>query len=132
MFPTVWGRIDHLASNGYLIATEEVLSELEKQHDEVYEWLKTRPNMVVPIDGTIQPVVNQVLAAHPRLVNTQRGRSQADPFVIALARIENGVVVSGEHRSHNLNRPKVPDVCDDLGIPCMRLIDMFRQQGWTI
>jgi len=132
VFPTVWKRIDDLATSGHLIATDEVLRELEKMDDDLYNWMKKRPHMVVPVDGRVQPVVSQVLAAHPRLVNTQRGRSQADPFVIALARVENGVVVSGEMRSGNLNRPKVPDVCDALGIRHIRLVDMFREQGWTI
>lgn len=132
VFPTVWQSIDSLAASGHLVATVEVLNELEKKEDEVYEWLKNRPHMVVPVDGQIQVEVSQILTAHPRLVNTQKNRSQADPWVIALARVENGVVVSGELRSYNLDRPKVPDVCDALGVPHMRLVDMFRQQGWSL
>ncbi len=106
------------------------MRELEKQDDEVYRWVKDQPNMVVPIDDQIQIEVSFILNAYPRLVNTQRNRSQADPFVIALARIVDGVVVSGEGR-RSLKNPKVPDVCDDMGIPHMRLVDLLSQQGFT-
>jgi hypothetical protein len=130
VFPTVWERLENLAFKGVLIATEEVLRELEKQDDEVYRWVKAQANMVVPIDDQIQIEVSFILNAYPRLVNTQRNRSQADPFVIALARLVDGVVVSGEGR-RSLKNPKVPDVCDDMGIPHMRLVDVLSQQGFT-
>lgn len=130
MFPTVWERLEYLASRGDLIVTEEVLRELEKQDDEVYQWVNGQPNMVVAIDDPIQIEVSFILHAYPRLVNTQKNRSQADPFVIALARLVNGVVVSGEGR-RSLKNPKVPDVCDDMGIPHIKLVDLLSQQGFT-
>lgn len=130
MFPSVWTKLELLASKGSLIATEEVLRELEKQDDEVYKWVKSQPDMVVPIDDLIQIEVSMIMDAYPRLVNDQKGRSQADPFVIGLARLVDGAVVSGEgHRS--LKNPKVPDVCDDMGIPHVRLVDVLKQQGFT-
>jgi len=67
-----------------------------------------------------------------KLVNTQKNRHQADPFVIALAKIENGIVVSGEWPSRNLERPKVPDVCNALGVPHIRLVEMLRREGIQI
>lgn len=107
-----------------------MLRELEKQDDEVYQWVKAQPNMVVPIDDLIQIEVSFILNSYPRLVNTQKNRSQADPFVIGLARLVNGVVVSREGR-RSLKNPKVPDVCDDMGIPHIRLVDVLSQQGFT-
>lgn len=130
VFPTIWKKLEGLASEGVLVATEEVLRELEKQDDEVYQWVRAQSNMVVPLDEAIQLEVGFILNTYPRLVNTQKGRSQADPFVIGLARLVNGVVVSGEGR-RNLKNPKVPDVCDDMGIPHIRLVDLLIQQGFT-
>jgi hypothetical protein len=83
-----------------------------------------------PIDESIQIEVSFTLNSIPRLVNTQKNRSQADPFVIALARLVNGVVVSGEGR-RSLKNPKVPDVYDDMGIPHMKLVDVLSRQGFT-
>jgi hypothetical protein len=46
--------------------------------------------------------------------DTHKGRSQADPFVIATAVClgADAVVVTGEKRRGNLAIPKIPDVCD--------------------
>lgn len=130
VFPTVWRRIEYLAARGDLVATEEVLKELEKQDDDVHKWLKARSRMVIPIDAEIQAEVKRILAAYPRLVNSRQNRHQADPFVIALARIQNGVVVSAEDRRSMIN-PKMPDVCADLGIRHVRLVEVLRGFGYT-
>jgi hypothetical protein len=37
------------------------------------------------IDDDVQEIVKEILRDHPRLVDTVKGRSGADPFVIALA-----------------------------------------------
>jgi hypothetical protein len=132
VFPTVWKRLDYLIMGGRLLATEEVLRELEKQDDDVYSWVKARESrMVVPIDGPTQVEVSTILKTYPKLVREQRNRNQADPFVIALARVVNGVVVSGEKRRSLIN-PKIPDVCHDMGITHMELVDVFRREGFSI
>ncbi len=119
-----------MAGRGDLVATEEVLRELEKQDDDVYRWVKSQQNMVIPIDDLIQIEVIHIMDAYPKLVNREKNRSEADPFVIGLARLQNCVVVSAENR-RTLKNPKVPDVCDDMGIPHMKLVDVFSQEGWV-
>lgn len=130
VFPTVWRRIEYLAARGDLIATDEVLKELEKQDDDVHKWLKARSRMVIPLDTKIQTEAKRILAAYPRLVNPRQNRHQADAFVIALASLENGVVVSAEKR-RSMRNPKMPDVCDDMGIKHMRLVEVLRQFGYS-
>ena len=53
----------------------------------------------------------------------------ADPFVIALARTRSLVVVS-EEKKQSLKNPKIPDVCDSLGVQCLGVVGMMRQEGW--
>lgn len=132
VFPTVWRRLHYLGLRGDLIVTEEVLNELERLDEGAYKWVKDQPTMVVPVDGKIQPVVSSILAANRKLVDTQKNRHHADPFVIALASLENGTVVSGEVRSANpMKNPRIPDICDSLGIPHIKLVELLRQQGWS-
>lgn len=45
--------------------------------------------------------------------------------------VRKGVVVTEELRSGNLTKPKIPDVCDALGVPCLNLVGFVRAQGWT-
>lgn len=86
----------------------------------------------IPIDETIQRNVAAILTDHKKLIDTRRGRSSADPFVIALAQIESAAVVTGERPSGTLDRPNIPDVCTALGIRCLTLLQLFREQGWAI
>jgi hypothetical protein len=132
VFRTLWQRMHYLSLTGTLVASEEVLRDLEKKDDgPPYQWLKERPHMIMPIEEEIQLRMRAIMRSHPRLVNTQKGRSASDPWVIALAMANDGAVVSSEkHRTNNRQRPKIPDVCDALGIPHLRIADVFVRQGW--
>jgi hypothetical protein len=129
-FP-VWSDIEELSLQGRVIATEEVLVELEKQEDdEVFAWAIARPHIFRPIDEQIQIVTRDILREHPRLVDNRKLRSRADPFVIALAQIEGAAVVTYEDYSHNATKPKIPNVCQALHIPWMTLLHLIKQEGW--
>ena len=132
VFPSLWEKIDRLANEGKLIASEEVLIELEKKDDEVCAWAQQREQMFIPIDGVIQQHVRSVLQQYPRLLDTRKNRSGADPFVIALAQTEKCTVVTGESPSRSEQRPHIPDVCAALGIRCIDFVQMAREQGWRI
>src|SRR4051812_49072290 len=111
VFPTLWTKIDALVQSGEIISSEEVYLELERKSDELHEWIKARKQMLVALDEPIQVRASALLAEYPRLVDTLRGRSKADPFVIATAMERNAIVVTGEVISGNLEKPRIPDVC---------------------
>lgn len=131
VFPGLWTKVDQLIALGDLIASEEVLEELRRQDDDVFAWASKRPAMFCAIDERIQLAVADLLRAHPRLVDTRRHRSGADPFVIALASIERCTVVTAEPGTGRLHRPNIPDVCAAAGIPCVTLLQLFREQRWV-
>lgn len=129
VFPDVWTGIEDLIEQGEIRASEEVFVELEKRDDEIFGWAKARKeSLFVPIDERIQEKVAEILAQHERLV--RHNRSGADPFVIGLAMIEGCAVVTGERLAGSLEKPKIPDVCGALDVPCLDLLGLFRQQGW--
>ena len=132
VFPSLWDKLAECVAAGVLKCSEEVYVELEKKDDGVHDWLKARKEVVVPIDEEIQSIVLELLAEYPRLVDTHRNRSQADPFVIATAeRLGKGtVVVTGEKRRGKLDTPKIPDVCDVRGIRPITFLEMLRDLGW--
>lgn len=130
-FPGLWQRIEELISTGDLGASEEVLHDLAKKDDDAHAWAKAHQQMFVPIDDRIQPVVSALLERFERLVDTGKNRSASDPFVIALAKVEACTVVTGEKPSNNIDKPKIPDVCTALGIPCITLLQLIRAEGWT-
>lgn len=59
----------------------------------------------------------------------------ADAYVIALAKARGWMVVSQETSAQEKHRPRqsyyIPDVCRDLGIPCVNLLGMMRREKWV-
>jgi hypothetical protein len=85
-FGFVCNGFDSLIKEKRLCASIEVYLELEKKDDELFDWCKGRKETLVrELDDETQGIVKEILRDHPRLVDTVKGRSGADPFVIALA-----------------------------------------------
>jgi hypothetical protein len=121
--------MDVLMEEGRLLCSVEVLHELKKKDDELHGWCNERKEkFCVEIDDDCQREVARLMAAYPRLVDTVKGRSGADPFVIALARtIRPGMVVVTEE---NIGRVRIPDVCAGEGVRCIRLADLIEEEDW--
>ncbi len=131
IFPSVWQRLDGLIGSGALRATEEVLYELEQKDDEVLAWVRNRGELIIDIDQEIQIAVQAILRDYRRLLDTRKSRSGADPFVIALAQINQAAVVTYERPTNSPKRPNIPDVCRALGIRCITFLQLLREQGWV-
>jgi Domain of unknown function (DUF4411) len=85
------------------------------------------------LEEAIQIEAASVLAQFPRLVGERKLRTSADPFAIALARVENVPIVTDEKPTGNLQRPNIPDVCTALGmLPCMGLLQLIQAEKWVI
>jgi Domain of unknown function (DUF4411) len=130
-FVTLWSSIESMITNGDIRCVDEVRNELARRDDAIHDWAKSQPDLFVPLTGDVQLAAREVLAAHPRLVGVGGGRNSADPFVIALARSQSGVVVTEETLSGNISKPRIPDVCDAMGVPWLNLVRFVQQQGWT-
>lgn len=114
MFRPVWDKLNELIENGRLRASAEVFAEIKKKDDDLAAWCEGRPDLFVEIeDDPIQKQVADLLAKYPRLVDTRKGRSGADPFVIAYAMTCNPVrTVVTQEQGGTLERPKIPFVCN--------------------
>ena len=134
IFSVLWQDIDELIDSGDLIASEEVLKELEVGDDDVYHWACRRPRMFVPLDSDIQLVANRILAhpEHCKLVKQNAIRTDADLFVIATAFVKGCAVVSSEILmiSPSPYKTKIPNVCRDWGIRHLSFLEFIREQHW--
>jgi Domain of unknown function (DUF4411) len=127
ILPTFWRRdFPKLVESGDVRATEVVQWELQEEDDEVLQFVDDYEELFVKIDEPIQHEVRAILAEHGRLIRA--GRSGADPFVIALAKMDVATVVCEERRKPTA--PKIPDVCDALGIRCIPLLALVRENGF--
>jgi predicted nucleic acid-binding protein len=131
VFPTLWGNLEAVVTAGDINCSEEVYVETSKKADELHEWIKDRKEMLVPLTPEIQRIAADLLRRYPRLVDTLKGRSQADPFVVATAIETKSVVVTGEVRTGNLTKPRIPDVCEATGTRWITFLQMIRELGLT-
>lgn len=130
-FPTFWRLLDDLLEEGRLRASIEVLEELKKKDDDVYAWAKARKNaLFVEIDEATQDAVIDLMERYPRLVDTVKGKSGGDPFVIALAAVTSPkmVVVTQEDDG----KVRIPDVCYGEGIKAIKIADLIELENWVL
>ena len=137
-FPTLWVKIDTLIEAGRLISPEEVLNEIKRGDDSLVEWAKKRRQMFIPLDSDQARIAGQILASSKDLIDPLGEAPQADPFLIALAKVRNDstekqlfdrkhVVVTQEGR-HKPN--KIPQVATRFGVESIRLLDLFEKENW--
>ncbi len=130
VFKTLWVSIEMLIERGEIISSEEVYVELAKKDDDLHKWIKARKSMLIPTEEAIQERVAELLSKYPRLVDTLKGRSQADPFVIATAVERQAVVVTGEVTG-TPERPRIPFVCQVENVRCITFLQMIRELRLT-
>ena len=129
-FGFVWDRLGVLIEEGRFKASIEVYNDLEKKDDELFKWCKERKdNLVVDIDESVQAHVTRIMRTYPRLVDTVKGRSGSDPFVIALAASANPAmtVVTEEF----VGKVRIPDVCNAGKIDNCGLADLIERENWN-
>lgn len=131
-FPEYWNRLDQLAMDGVVFASEEVKREIEDTDDDLKKWISPRQHFFKPIDNDVQDCLTEIFKdpTHQRLVDTVKGRSKADPWVIAHAMAEGAIVVTKEEFAPpGTSRIKIPNVCNDLGVEWINDYDLIRRLG---
>lgn len=131
-FPLFWEKLEALGASGRAFVPEAVVDETDKRSKELNKWLKDRAHSIVKYEVEIQQEAKAILGQYPLLVKHIKSRFAADPFVIATAKAKGLVVVTEETPSNSASRPKIPDVCRELGIECVTLIALIRRERWVI
>lgn len=128
-FPGLWRALEGMIVAGQLIASEEVLHELEDKDDDLFRWAKDRDGLFVPMDADIEAAVKRVVAI-PKVVKGTSTENSADPFVVAVAIVRVATVVSRE-RAGSAQHPKIPYICGQLSVPHLTLEQFVSSQGWS-
>jgi Domain of unknown function (DUF4411) len=128
----LWEKLDGLITEGRLLAVREVLVELERKDDGLCRWVTGREKAMV---------VEHELDVHEALTG---GTRQARPPRRPTARTElrrclgrrsrQGTRLQRpmeELRKGKPDQPRIPFVCDDFGIPIVRIVDLIRREGWV-
>lgn len=128
-----WDVLRSLGLSGRIFLAELVKEEIIRTDDGLADWVKGSGIPIYPVDSRVTEIVGKIFAADPRhelLVDSTRGRSLADPWVIAHAMAERACVVTKENKvTASDKKVKIPNVCERMGVRCINDFDMIRELG---
>jgi hypothetical protein len=126
-FPKLWELISH----GRLVSSSLVLRECSKQRsEELHAWLKPRDTMFLSPDEAVQVQVDYIVNTYTGLLAAGKEKFQADPFVIALAKVSGHSVVTEETGPTSLS--KIPGVCNAMKVECINLMQLIDEEDWVL
>jgi hypothetical protein len=127
-FPKVWESIHLLAISEVVGIAPVIYEELERGGDELFDWVKARKgDFVAENSDELQEAV-AYLVNHYNNFGLTTGKNEGDPYVVALAMVEECIVVTNESMTNDMNGPKVPDVCREEGIAWAKFVDIIRNE----
>jgi len=143
-FPTLWNKVEKLIQDERLITHIEVKKEIEKGDDELKEWIKKKniKKMFIKPDKNQIEKVQEILKKYPFLAKADKPEEpNADPWLIALAIVKkekeirlvigkrNNYIIVTEESSRKIHR--IPRVCKEIGIECIKFIELVKREGWV-
>jgi hypothetical protein len=100
---------------------------------ELVDWTENHSGVFV----STASVLTEALAIQNQFTGLRDPRAayeEADAYVVALAKIRNGIVVTQETPAAEKRNPRrthfIPDVCREMGIHCISFIGLMRREGW--
>ena len=112
---------------------EEELKFVSVTTSELLAWVKNQSGLFIPLKELAAEALN-IQSRFPGLLDPKAEHEEADAYVIALAKMRNGTVVTQEtSASEKRNPPRshyIPDVCRELGIPCFNFLGLMRREKW--
>ena len=136
LFPTLERSFVGMITTGRCGAVELVKEEINAVGTPgLRTWALSHSGLFLPMTPEVQIEAAAIEASYPELMNPKGLNESADAYVIALAKIKDWVVVSQETSVQEKHRPRqsyfIPDVCRDLGVPCVNLLGMMRREKWV-
>jgi hypothetical protein len=130
-FPKLWEQFDQRITDGRLVSSSLVLRECSKQRsEELHAWLKPREAMFLVPDEAVQGQVDHIVNTYTGLVAAGKEKFQADPFVIALAKVSGNTVVTEETGPTSLS--KIPGVCNAMKVEWVNLMQLIDEEDWVL
>lgn len=130
----VWDGIEALASSGRITAPYGAYKEIDPRNADLHSWAKSHMEVFAVQGQEVAKLAQKIAANNRSLPSHDRSKPNADPYVIALAKLQQGrlagrrqVIVTEER-----DKPgRIPDVARRYGIECINLEGMIREEGWA-
>jgi len=134
IFNSLLKSLETLIAGERFVAPALVHEELDKVGtDELSKWAMEHPGIWVKNAEILGEAV-AIQGRFPGLLDPKAEYEEADAYVIALAIKRNGIVVTSETPAAEKRKPKrefyIPDVCREIGVPCINLLGLMHREKW--
>ena len=123
---TLWNYIDKLIEQGRIVTCSEIIEEVNDA--DLKSWFLSLHGEILPIDDDIQENVKTVVTTNPQLVDFKQIKSSGDAFLIATAMKYGLTIITEENKR---GEKKIPFVCRRLKVPCVDILALCEQEGWS-
>jgi len=100
---------------------------------ELIDWTENHSGVFVP-NALVLAETLSIQNQFTGLRDPKAAYEEADAYVIALAKMRNGIVVTQETPAAEKRNPRrthfIPDVCREMGIHCISLLGLMRREAW--
>jgi hypothetical protein len=140
--PSFWTNIEDRIISKNIVILDKVFDEIVAKEDKLNNWLQGIQGLE-PIDhknyGIIQnygQVINHIQSCGlytPVALHIWSQEQVADPWIVAAALTNQYTVISLEVPIHGLNvkkpsdKPKIPNICEQLNVKCRNLYYMMNK-----
>jgi Domain of unknown function (DUF4411) len=137
--PGFWSSIESHTKNGSLRSPDNVLKEIleGKDTDPLKNWAKGKGKRLFVLagkdeQGAVGKITQYVLGNYPQPQATFF-LAKADPWVIAHALVDRGIVVTQETLvGANSLKVKIPNVCNHFKVEWINTYDLLRKLNITL
>lgn len=129
-FGDLWAQLEALIEQGRMRAPEDVRLELAAGADPLTKWAKAHKDLFYPTDERLLREMREV-SKLPGFVVTTGRKNMADPWVVALARVRESVVITEEKgKGTGPGVVKIPDACKHFNLQHSRIQGLFARENW--
>lgn len=130
-FPSLWARVENAIDHDQIFALDMVYDEIQstkKTDDRLAAWMKdkrkAKPEFIIASEVEIQKIAIALINKHKLISN-------ADPFIVAAAKHKSHTLVCGEKKMKPTEKPRIPNLCEELGVPCITLLELIKNEKWS-
>lgn len=126
-----WFKLESLLEAKKWVLLDVVYNESAYAYDREFKlWLKKQKDkkMVIKIGDDVKNRAIEINSQYP-MINNATGNSTGDTYIVAYAEINHLNIFTHEKKRDTANDLyKIPDVCDELHIKCIRYPRQFMKQ----
>ncbi len=125
-----WNLLSDKLQEGVIASSSTILDELLEGKDELSEWAKRHEDYFYVPDQSVQEVYTQIADSVHKTGRYSAPHiaaflDNADPWIIAHAKVSGGRVVTFEKSEPSSSKPKIPDVAAVFELNCDNLWDIL-------